>query len=258
MWKDINYDWGGFSRKWQSELVAQKGAWMEMRWPRPIWCFLGTLNWSQFPSLLRQPGFITTDSISFVLLVRFDEQSWWDNAPAKYNQLKWWNAQQMWIKRKRCKFLEDQIDSLMWHLIYKTVWFEPKFNRKFRFGTLTLAGPGSSSGEFVARRQTSLHLLRMFRKKPKDVCFLGVLRGLPDLLQYYIREGVSTETPKLYYVIYEQPLILISAAHCPECSSRCRCDLRQIQPSHPIDRLQCSVWSSNGPIWQSMVQDSYE
>ena len=188
MWKDINYDCGGFSRKLQSELVAQKGAWMEMRWPRPIWCFLGTLNWSQFPSLLRQP-LTGSVSISFVLLVRFDEQSWWDNAPAKYNQLKWWNAQQMWIKRKRCKFLEDQIDSLMWHLIYKTVWFEPKFNRKFRFGTLTLAGPGSSSGEFVARRQTSLHLLRMFRKKPKDVCFLGVLRGLPDLLQYYIREG---------------------------------------------------------------------
>ena len=63
MGKDINYDWGGFSRKWKSELVAQKGAWMEMRWPRPIWCFLGTLNWSQFPSLLRQPGFITTDWI---------------------------------------------------------------------------------------------------------------------------------------------------------------------------------------------------
>ena len=117
MWKDINYDCGGFSRKLQSELVAQKGAWMEMRWPRPIWCFLGTLNWSQFPSLLRQP-LTGSVSISFVLLVRFDEQSWWDNAPAKYNQLKWWNAQQMWIKRKRCKFLEDQIDSLMWNLIY--------------------------------------------------------------------------------------------------------------------------------------------
>ena len=103
----------------------------------------------------------------------------------------------MWIKRKRCKFVEDQIDSLMWHLIYKTVWFEPKFNRKFRFGTLTLAGPGSSSGEFVARRQTSLHLLRMFRKKPKDVCFLGVLRGLPDLLQYYIRGGGACRDPKI-------------------------------------------------------------
>ena len=29
--------------------------------------------------------------------------------------------------------------------------------------------------------------------------------GLPDLLQYYMGGG-SSETPKLYYVIYEQPL----------------------------------------------------
>ena len=47
-----------------------------------------------------------------------------------------------------------------------------------------------------------------------------MLGGLPDLLQYYIRGGGglgqfitilhgggSSETPKLYYVIYEQPLI---------------------------------------------------
>ena len=28
-----------------------------------------------------------------------------------------------------------------------------------------------------------------------------------DLLQYYMGEGGSSETPKLYYVIYEKPLI---------------------------------------------------
>ena len=35
----------------------------------------------------------------------------------------------------------------------------------------------------------------------------AILRGLPDLLQYYMGGGWSAETPKLYYVIYEQPLI---------------------------------------------------
>ena len=50
-------------------------------------------------------------------------------------------------------------------------------------------------------------------------CKNAMLGGLPDLLQYYIPGGVRTiyynitwagggasETPKLYYVIYEQPL----------------------------------------------------
>ena len=35
-------------------------------------------------------------------------------------------------------------------------------------------------------------------------CKNAMLGGLPDLLQYYI--GGSSETPKLYYVIYDQPL----------------------------------------------------
>ena len=30
--------------------------------------------------------------------------------------------------------------------------------------------------------------------------------GQANLLQYYMGGGVSSETPKLYYVIYEQPL----------------------------------------------------
>ena len=30
--------------------------------------------------------------------------------------------------------------------------------------------------------------------------------GLLNLLQYYIGRGGSTETPKMYYVIYEWPL----------------------------------------------------
>ena len=36
-----------------------------------------------------------------------------------------------------------------------------------------------------------------------NFCKNAMLGGLPDLLQYYIWGG---ETPKLYYVIYEQPL----------------------------------------------------
>ena len=35
-------------------------------------------------------------------------------------------------------------------------------------------------------------------------------RGQPNLLQYYMKGG-SAETPKLYYVIYEQPLIVLLA-----------------------------------------------
>ena len=31
--------------------------------------------------------------------------------------------------------------------------------------------------------------------------------GLLNLLQYYIGRGGSTETPKMYYVIYERPLM---------------------------------------------------
>ena len=53
-------------------------------------------------------------------------------------------------------------------------------------------------------------------------CIKAMLGGLPDLLQYYIRGGGrpiyynitrgggggSSETPKLYYVIYKQPLTI--------------------------------------------------
>ena len=35
--------------------------------------------------------------------------------------------------------------------------------------SLTLAGPGKSSGELVARQDSSLQQLRMFRLKPKDL-----------------------------------------------------------------------------------------
>ena len=39
--------------------------------------------------------------------------------------------------------------------------------------------------------------------------FITILHrgGLLNLLQYYIGRGGSTETPKMYYVIYEQPLM---------------------------------------------------
>ena len=37
--------------------------------------------------------------------------------------------------------------------------------------------------------------------------------GQPNLLQYYMGGG-SAETPKLYYVIYEQPLIFIWVQAC--------------------------------------------
>ena len=40
-----------------------------------------------------------------------------------------------------------------------------------------------------------------------------MLGSLPDLLQYYIWGG-SSETPKLYYVIYEQPLTRIFLRQC--------------------------------------------
>ena len=176
MGKDINYDWGGFSRKWKSELVAQKGAWMEMRWPRPIWCFLGTLNWSQFPSLLRQP-LTGSVSISFVLLVRFDEQSWWDNAPAKYNQLKWWNAQQMWIKRKRCKFLE------------LTVWCDIWYTRLFGLSPSSIGSSDSEPWRLqgLAAVQVNLSLggrprficCACFARNPKMSAFWGFYGVFP-------------------------------------------------------------------------------
>ena len=37
---------------------------------------------------------------------------------------------------------------------------------------------------------------------------------LPDLLQYYMGWGGSADTPKLYYVIYEQPLKQVGWGTC--------------------------------------------
>ena len=57
------------------------------------------------------------------------------------------------------------------------------------------------------------------QKLPKIAKMAQKWGGLPDLLQYYMgggranllqyyMGGGSSETPKLYYVIYEQPLII--------------------------------------------------
>ena len=58
--------------------------------------------------------------------------------------------------------------------------------------------------------------------------------GLPDLLQYYIGRGGSTETPKMYYVIYERPLMR-------NCNFRNREDLRYSQPADLTSAAGCRL-----------------